>query len=376
VIIAVNTRLLLHDRLEGIGRFADETLRNITREHPEHKFIFIFDRDFSSEFIYSDNIIPLKGFPQTRHPFLWYMFFEKHVPAVLEKYKADIFLSPDGWLSLKTSVKSLPVMHDINFFHFPGFIPLQVRSYYNYFIPRFVRKASRIATVSEFSKKDISDYFHYDTAKIDVVHNAASDRFSPISTEEQFAVRQKFTGGCPYFLFTGLIHPRKNIAGLIRAFDGFKASSGSNVKLFLAGSLKWKNSDVRSAFSGSPYKADIIFAGRIPDADLRKITASALAMVYVSFFEGFGLPVIEAMNCDVPVIASETSSLPEVGGDAVYYVDPYSTESIKNAMLALYKDDKFRNDLIIRGRVNRQRFSWKKTADLLWQSINKVGMID
>ena len=97
--IAVNTRLLLKDKLEGIGWFTFETLKRITKNHPEHEFIFLFDRPYDKEFIFSENIIPVVIQPPARHPFLWYLFFEWSIPAALKKYKADIFISPDGWLS-------------------------------------------------------------------------------------------------------------------------------------------------------------------------------------------------------------------------------------------------------------------------------------
>ena len=127
--IAINTRLLLHNRLEGIGWFTYETLKIITRSHPEHHFIFLFDRPFHEEFIFSDNITPVVLFPQSRHPFLWYWWFEFSVPAALKKHRADIFLSPDGYLSLCAKTPSLPVIHDLNFEHYPEDLPWVVRRY-------------------------------------------------------------------------------------------------------------------------------------------------------------------------------------------------------------------------------------------------------
>src|SRR5512147_3242428 len=150
MIIAVNTRLLIPGKIEGIGRFSLETLRIITQNHPEHRFVFIFDRPFSDEFIFSSNIIPEIAFPPARHPFLWYAFFEFGIPRILNKYAPSLFFSPDGWLTLNTKTRSLPVIHDLNFFHYPEFLPFTVRQYYNYFFPRFIRKADRIVTVSEF----------------------------------------------------------------------------------------------------------------------------------------------------------------------------------------------------------------------------------
>jgi glycosyltransferase involved in cell wall biosynthesis len=370
MIIAVNTRLLLPDKIEGIGRFARETLNIITQEHPEHQFVFIFDRKFTGEFLFSGNITPVICFPPSRHPLLWYWFFEWSLPPILKRVKADLFLSPDGWLSLSTPVKSLPVIHDLNFFNFPEFIPFHVRQYYDYFFPRFVHKAERIITVSEFTKNDIATRFNYPKDNIDVVFNGANIGFLPLNGNEQQFVRDIYTQGCQYFLFVGLIHPRKNLSNLISAFNKFKRTVQSEVKLLVVGSHKWWTNDMQQAFEKSDFKKDIIFTGRVKDDDLMKITASALGMVYVSHFEG-GIPVLEAMYCDTPVICSSTSSLPEVGGNAVLYVNPSDVESIKTAMLNLYSDPTLRNDLIHNARVQREKFTWKKTAGLLWNSIEK-----
>lgn len=370
MIIAVNTRLLIPGKIEGIGRFASETLRIITRAHPEHQFVFIFDRKFSDEFLFSSNITPVTCFPPARHPLLWYWFFEQSIPSVLKKHKADLFFSPDGWLSLNTRIKSLPVIHDLNFIHYPGFVPLQVRKYYHYYFPRFVNKAVRIATVSEYTRNDISQWQNIDHNNIDVVYNGACG-FSPASESTKKAVRDQYTNGAPFFLFVGLIHPRKNLTNLMLAYDKFRAEAPGTVKLLIAGSRKWWTSEMEDAFTGSNYRDDIIFTGRLPDNVLHDIVASALSMVYVSYFEGFGLPVLESMYADVPVICSSTTSLPEVAGDAAIMADPTDVESIKTGMLKIFNDPDLRQRLIEKGRIQREKFTWEKTADLLWKCIEK-----
>lgn len=370
MIIAVNTRLLLSGKLEGIGWFTYETLKRITSQHKEHQFIFIFDRKYSEEFIFSDNIKPVIAFPQSRHPVLWYMFFDWGIPLLLKKHKADLFFSPDGWLSLRTNVKSVPVIHDLNFFHFPEFIPWHVQKYYNYFFPRFIKKSERIATVSQFTKNDIHTRFNFSQDKIDVVYNGANQALAPISAEEQNKTREKYSKNCPYFLFVGLIHPRKNLENLIRAFDEFKKSNGGNIKLLVVGSDKYWYSEVDEALKNCTFKDEIIFTGRLETNELLKVVASALSMVYVSHFEGFGIPILEAMYCDVPVITSAVSSMPEVGGDAAIYANPQSVDSIKNALVKICDAD-LRKSLIEKGRLQREKFSWDKTADLLWKSIER-----
>ncbi len=369
--IAVNTRLLIKDKLEGIGWFTYETLKRITKNHPEHNFIFIFDRKYSEEFIFADNITPVIVQPQARHPILWYLFFDWGIPYMLKKYKPDLFISPDGWLSLRTKVKSLPVIHDLNFFHYPEFLPWFARNYYRYFFPRFIKKAARIATVSNYTRQDIISRFDIDKEKIDIVYNGASEELKPLNKEDQNKVRLKFSSGCPYFLFIGLIHPRKNLANLIKAFDGFKQSVYSNVKLLVVGSKKWWTSDIQTAYENAKFKNEIYFTGRVSSEDLKIITASAISLVYASYFEGFGIPLLEAMYCDIPIITSKVSSMPEVGGNAALYVEPSSIDSIKDAMLNIFCDVNIRKSLIDKARIQRKKFTWDKTADKFWDSICK-----
>ncbi|PLX00772.1 MAG: glycosyltransferase family 1 protein [Marinilabiliales bacterium] len=369
--IAVNTRLLLQGKLEGIGWFSYESLKRITRQHKDYEFVFIFDRPWSDEFIFSDNITPVVTHPQARHPYLWYLYFEWGVPHILKKHKPDLFLSPDGWLSLRTKTPSLPVIHDLNFEHYPEFIPKTVRNYYHKYFPKFARKAKRIATVSEFTKKDITSRYNIDSDNIDVVYNGANEEFAPTSETEQQETRKKYTNACPYFLFVGLIHPRKNLGRLIEAFTLFKQKNNTDVKLLVVGDRKWWTEETRLAYENSAFKDEIIFLGRVGSDELKKIIPAALAMTYISIFEGFGIPIIEAMYCDTPVITSNLTSMPEVGEDAVVYVDPFSVDSISDALQKVHKDDNLRNELIEKGRLQCKKFSWQKTADNLWNSIEK-----
>lgn len=371
--IAVNTRLLLKGKLEGIGWFSFETLKRMTRKHPEHEFIFIFDRPYSREFIFSENITPVVIGPPARHPILFFIWFEIQIPKVLKKYNADVFLSPDGYLSLKTKVPQLAVIHDISFAHRPGDIPLMKRWYYNFFFPRFARKARRIATVSEYSKNDIAKTYRLTTEKMDVVYDGCNENFRPYSNEEQRMIREKYTQGVPYFLFVGALHPRKNVAGLLKAFDVFKAETGRMEKLLIVGGEMHKTGEISETWQKMRFKNDVVFTGRVAQEEVYGIFGAALSLVFVPFFEGFGIPILEAMSAGVPVICSNTTSMPEVGSDAVLYVDPENIGQIANAMEKIVSDSELRNELIDKGFRHKMNFSWDKTAGLLWDSINKVG---
>lgn len=370
--IAVNTRLLLKDRLEGIGWFTYESLKRITLAHPEHDFIFIFDRKYNEEFIFSDNIIPEVIFPQARHPFLYYLWFEYSVPYILKKYKADLFLSPDGYLSLSTKVKSIAVFHDLCFEHYPDDMPGMALKYYKYYFPKFAKKAARIATVSEFSKQDIMQQYGISDENIDVVYNGANESYFPLDSNAISMTKSELTGGSDYFVYVGALHQRKNIDNLFRSFDLFKETDNKNTKLVLVGKKMWWTESLQSAYDSMKYKEDVILTGRLDTEKLHRVLGSAIALTYVSYFEGFGIPVVEAFYANVPVITSNVTSLPEVAGDAALLVDPFSVESIAEAMRKISLDENLRNELLIKGSKRKIMFSWDKTAVKLWNCIEKV----
>ncbi len=370
--IAVNTRLLLKNKLEGIGWFSFETLKRICIQHPEVEFVFIFDRQFDSEFIFADNVKPLIVSPPARHPFLFYTWFNISLPAALRKMKPDLYLSPDGYNCLPWKGKSLIVIHDLTFEARPQDVPWLVKKYYHHFFPRFARKASRIATVSEFSKSDIVARYHISPDKIDVVCNGVNELFKPVDPEIFHNTRLKFTKGYPYFIFVGALHPRKNIDNLLLAFDTFKISDNQSIKLVIAGAKKWWTSEIRSAYEGMRFKDDVVFTGRLDDKSLHSLIGSALALTYVSHYEGFGIPILEAFACGTPVITSNTSSMPEVAGDAAIYADPASQTEIAAAMEQMATNRKLRSELIAKGFLRKNNYSWQKSADLLWNSILKT----
>ncbi|NCC72541.1 MAG: glycosyltransferase family 1 protein [Sphingobacteriia bacterium] len=367
--IAVNTRLLLKGKLEGIGWFTYENLKRITTQHPEHEFYFLFDRQYDEEFIFSKNITPMVIFPQARHPFLYYIWFEHAIPRALKKTGADLFFSPDGYLSLRTDVPSMNVFHDLNFEHYPKDLPYVERRFYRHYFPEYAHKALRIATVSEYSKKDIVNLYGVDKDKIDVVFNGANESFHPVDEEVKKTTRERFSSGNPYFLFVGSLHPRKNLARLFPAFDQFRETNDQGIKLLIVGEKKWWTEAIENAYEQMKFKSDVIFTGRLEVSQLHQVIASALAITYVSYFEGFGIPILEAFYCNTPVITSNVTSMPEVAGDAALLVDPMSITSIAEAMTKMAGDENLRNRLIEKGRERSKMFSWQKSSERLWQSI-------
>ncbi len=370
--IAVNTRFLLDGYLEGFGYFLYETFKLITNDHPEHEFIFIFDRPFNERFVFASNVKAVVTGPPARHPLLWKLWYDVRVPAVIRKYKADVFISCDGFCSLTTRLPQALIVHDLSFLHYPSFIKRSHLLFHKKYTTRFLNKANSLATVSEFSKQDIIANYKIDPDKIDVVFNAAKEIFKPLNNEEKQATKNKYTEGKEYFVYAGAIHPRKNLINLLKAFSLFKKRQQSNMKLLLAGRLAWKYESFIQNLKTYKYRNDVIMTGYVAEEELTKIIGSAYALLYPSLFEGFGVPVLEAMQCDVPVITTAHSSMQEIAKDAALYADANDYNDIADKMMRIYKDENLRNELIQKGKLITPQYSWRRTADLLWQSILKA----
>ena len=370
--IVVNTRLLIKNRLEGIGWFTYENLKRIVINHPNIHFFFVFDREFDAEFVFADNITPIILSPQARHPILYYIWFEFSITQLLKDLKPDLFLSPDGYLSLRTNIKQYGVIHDINFYYSKNDLPKFEYYYYNYFFPKYAKIATRIGTVSEFSKNDISSTFRINPSKIDVVFNGVNENFRSISLLEIQSTKKKYTNCNDFFIYVGSLHPRKNIERLFIAFDEFRMVSNRVVKLVVVGKKMWWTNQLETTYMRLRFKDDIVFTGRLEESELNRLIASSLALTYVSYFEGFGIPILEGFKCETAVITSNITSMPEVAANAAYLIDPYSIDSIKCGLMELSQNSLLRQSLINKGKIRVLDFSWNKTAELLWQSIEKA----
>lgn len=358
--------------MDGIGIFTFESLKQIVIQHPEVEFIFLFDRKPHPDFLFATNIL-YKVLPlPTWRPFLNVIWSQYLVNSTLKKLKVDLFVSPDGIIPLKTTTKTLAVIHDLNFESHPEMLPPNWRKFYRYYFPKFAKKATRIATVSEYSKKDICDRYQIPENKVDVVYNGSSSDYQTISDEAKQKVRKKYTCGKNYFLFVGTIHPRKNLVCLLKAFEMFKQRTSSDLKLLIVGKHMWGLKNIEEQMDHMLYRNDVVFTGRLSQKELSKIMASALALTYVPLFEGFGIPLVEAMHCKTPIITSNTTSMPEIVGNAGLLVNPKSTEEIANAMIQMHDDKALQTELVKNGEVRAQVFSWERTGSLLWDAIQKT----
>ena len=370
--IAVNTRLLVPGKMDGIARFTFESLKLICEKHSEHHFDFIFDRKPPSGFNFPSNVSFHKLSPPARHPILWWIWFELRLKKFVNKGSYDLFLSPEGWIPPELNCPSLGVIHDLNFVHHPENIIASHRKYLRHYFPKFAQRASRIATVSAFSKADICGAYGIKTDRIDVVYNGALESFKPITEEEKSQLKASYSNGYPYFIFIGTLHPRKNLEHLFKAFELFKKTDKHNTKLLVVGNRKWWPTELEELYQEMLAKNSVVFCGRQSDEQLSKMLAAADGLTYLPYFEGFGIPILEAFQSGTPVITSNVSSMPEIAQDAAILCKPKSEQQIAHAMQKLMENPKLKQELIEKGLKRAQDFSWSRTADLLWESMLKT----
>tara|TARA_B110000467_G_scaffold163062_1_gene188011 strand:+ start:1831 stop:2967 length:1137 start_codon:yes stop_codon:yes gene_type:complete len=369
--IIVNTRLLVQNKLDGIGRFTLEVLKRMTYNNPNHEFHFIFDRPFPEEFIFNTNITPHILSPSTRHPILWYIWFEIQLPKLINQIKGDLFFSPDGFVPTTINIPIITTIHDINFEHRPKDLKWLHSLFYRFYFKKYAEISTKIITVSHFSKEDIIKTYGIKPNKIDVVYNGVSDEFKQLTNNEKIKIKNKYSNGHDFFIFIGSLHKRKNIKNLLISFDEFKKNH-NQMNLIIAGEKKWLDIDTKKTYQSMQHKQNVIFLGKVPQTLLPKLLGSAKGLCFISFFEGFGLPIIEAMKSGIPIITSNTSAMPEIAQDAAIIINPHNIREISHAMYELETNNSLRLRLIKNGQRQVMNFNWNDTANSIWNIINST----
>lgn len=369
--VAVNARFLLPDRhLEGLGRYTFEVTDAMAAQHPDVTFHLLFDRPFHDRYLTRPNLRPHVVHPPARHPLLFLAWFEVGVARWLRTRRPDVFFSPDGFTTLRTGVPRVTTVHDLAFERYPRDNHFSHRVYYRRMTPRFVAASRRVLTVSDATKREIVACYRTDPGKIVVAHPGVVPAFrEPVPDTDVQAARARHAGGADYFLFVGAIHPRKNLPLLLRAFDRYKAETAAASRLLLVGRQAWKAEATGQALAAMRFRSDVVLAGAVPDPELRALYAGALATVFVSRYEGFGMPIVEAMACGGPVITADASSMPEAAGGAALLVDPGDPAALADAMRRVAADERLRADLGRRGRQRAAELRWDLTAGLVWEQL-------
>ena len=355
--IALNARLLIPGRLEGIGGFAHQIFSRWVALRPEHSFLLLFDRWPDAAFDYGSGARSWMLPPPARRPWLYDLWFDGAVPAALRLWGADAFVSPDGFLSRRTGVPQAVVIHDLNFMHRPDWMPAREAAHYRSRVPDAARRADRVVTVSQHAADDIAGLLGVERAGIGVVPNAPASVYRPYDGAERAAARLRWNGGRPYLMFVGSLHPRKNLPGMLAAYRAYRELGGQG-SLLVVGDNMW--GDAREPQEGVRY------VGRRSTAELADLMGGAEALLYLPFFEGFGVPAVEAFAAGIPVVASDATAVPEVcGGAAAALVDPHAADAPQQAaaaLLRLEREPGFWADRSAAGLQRAQSFSWDTSA--------------
>ncbi len=337
--------------IAGINRVILETIRELQSQFPEHEY-----------YAYGDNYmnLPLKELNSYKN-----IKTKENVDFVLNKLgkekDMDIihsFYNPID--KITTSQKKIFTIHDLAPLNNPKWFP--DITYTEFMTDKRVsaEMADIVVADSEYTKSDIISYYGIESSKIEVVYNGIYTDMDINNADNEILEKLKVNG--KYILSVGTLEPRKNLRGLISAFINYKKKTKSKVKLVIAGRMGWDSEFDDFMQKQGSYKDDIIISGYVSNSELSALYKFAEAFCYVSFFEGFGLPILEAMAAGKAVICSNTSSMPEVGGDAVEYCDPYDENTILEALERVLEDDERRKKLEKLSIPQSKKFSYNNAA--------------
>ncbi len=351
----------------GVGQYQINLLKALLQLDSENEYLlygfnFRNRRRFEEIRFNADNYtLNISSIPQRLITGWWLTF---PFPS-LEKVVGDCDLYHVSELCVPPVKKGKRVafVHDLTTLLYPQYHVQSNRFLHN---RRFkhLDQVDAILTNSEYTKKDIVEYLKIDPEKIHVSYLGAGSEFRPMSSEETRQSLEPFKLTKPYILFVGTLEPRKNVKNLIKAFNRLKLKRKIPHQLLLVGQDGWLCDEVYDEIDRSPARGDILRMGYVNDADIPRLMNGADCFIYPSFYEGFGLPVLEAMQCGTPVITSNCSSLPEVGGDACVYIEPGSVESITEALYNVLSRDSLQKEMTIKGLERAKQFSWEKCAEV------------
>ncbi|MEO0099843.1 MAG: glycosyltransferase family 1 protein [candidate division WOR-3 bacterium] len=297
------------------------------------------------------------------------------LPFLLAKEKVNLLWSPCNILPLVKTCRYLVTIHDLAPFLLPLSLPFTRRIYYQQAFFNSIRKADKIIVVSQSLKFDLMKLFSIPEGKIAVIHNGFDENFRPITDKLTLSlIREKYHLPSDFILTLGVLEPKKNTERLLWAYAELKKSLPNLPKLVIGGSRKygWLNTRLLPMVKNLKLAGEVIFPDTIFHEDLPAVYSLAKVFILPSLYEGFGLPVLEAMACGTPVVTSNISSLPEVAGDAAILVNPYDVSDIARGIKEALLNEKKRQEMIEKGLKNVQRFSWRKAAEEVLEVLEEV----
>lgn len=349
----------LSKRKTGIGYYTYYLIRGLSKIDKGNKYYLFSSKKFTLKLTGDNFTINFSSFPGYLHAF-WEQFW---LPFEAFKYKVQLLHSPNYSIPLLFSGPTIITIHDLSVCLFAQTHPWLRRLKHNLLLSPLIKRASKIITVSENSKKDVKKLFGIPEEKIAVIYHGVSSDFHPISDQNYLeSIRRKYNLPHYFILYVGTLEPRKNIPTLLKAFSLLRNKKNVKHKLVIVGKKGWQYKEIFDALEKLNLKNDVVFTGYLPEEDLPAIYNLADLFTYPSLYEGFGLPPLEAMACGCPVITSNTSSLPEVTGNAALLVNPHSRREIYEGMDAILSNHKLRNRFIEDGIEQSRKFSWEETA--------------
>ena len=358
--------------MEGIGWFEYQILKRWVASYPQHQFFFIFDRAYSSDFIFDSNVTPIILSPPARHPILWYIWYEWQIPSLLSRLKADVFVSFDTYTSVRAKVKKMTAIHDVAFALFEDQMDSLSQRFLRFYTPKYIACSDAIITVSEQTAEDLINHYNCPKEKIVVAHNAPAEVYLPLTIEAIDEFKQRQTEGHDFFVYVGSIHPRKNVINVLRAFEKFKSSYKTTHKLILIGRMAWKYDPEREFLDQMQYRSDVILVPQSNPENIAKRVASSTALILVSHYEGFGVPLVEAMACHVPVITSNIPPMSSIAGKSGILVSPEDANELSEAMNTFASNLEYRDQCIEVGREMVKNYNWNSAAQLIWDELEIV----
>lgn len=346
----------LDQQYGGIHVYTKQLLKALSKVDKNNEYIILRINKTQEFDSFEEIALPYPSYPGYRAIRLF-----AEIPLLLSKKGVDVVVEPAhfGPFNLPKKIKRVTVIHDMTTFLFPQFHLFHSQLLQKVFLPSILKRASQIITNSEHTTKDLIKFFPFTANKTTPTLLGKDEIFKPTKDAQ---VLEKYKIPQPYILYLGTLEPRKNIPVLIQAFNEFKTKTGLPHKLVLVGKKGWKFTEVFNAINESKFKHDILLPGYVAQEHLPILYSMAEVFVYPSTYEGFGLPVLEAMSCGAPVITTNVSSIPEVGGEAAHYFSPNSVVSLVELLVKICRNSEMRNTLSKQSLKQAVKFNWEKTA--------------
>lgn len=355
--IGILTDYLDYERI-GIGNYTLNLVESLLRIDRENEYFLIHQKKSDMPIYGEANEIILPRFPVPPRSII-----RKNciLPSILAKNKIDVIHDPTnaGPFFFSFPTKRILTIHDLAPLIIPNAYNKRLALYYRYVLPFMIKTADRVIAVSKNTKNDLVNRLHVNENKIKVIYLGVNQEYKPLQKTEEITKKYGLTES--FILFVGNIAPRKNLLVLLQAFNKLKKRKIKH-KLVIAGKKDQKHKQVLKMVNDLNLGGEVIFTGYIPEEDLPSLYNAADLFVYPSLYEGFGLPVLESMACGTPVVASNTSSLPEVVGDAGLLINPRDVDALTDAIYKVLTDDELKESLVEKGLRRVKLFAWEKTA--------------